>query len=211
MKFLDPIDARLVATNAVDEPKLAKIIRLSYGKGDEPSDLERDRATIRNCFNAGHMSVFEFVDATFAVQCPIFVARQIMRYRCASYLERSLRRCEPLPFPSSSIYEYAYGCKVKFYKWIVAMSELYDAAIKADVLREDARACLPLGSTTQFFMKTNLREWYHIFDERLGVAAQKETRWLVQQIKDALAEVFPFYIQLYDSRDRAAPGLGDSN
>ena len=180
---MDDVNSRveLVATNEVDEAKLAKIIRLSYGL-DKESELERDRATIRNCFNAGHMSVFEFVDATVLIECPIFVARQIMRYRCASYLERSLRRCEPLE----------------------ANSE-YQDLIARGVSRENARAVLPLSTQTQFYMKANLREWFHIFDERLSKGAQFETRELVEGIKTEIWFAFPFYVELWNDRNGQAP------
>ena len=163
---------RLENVNA-DLKTLAKIIRLSYDSKKE-GDEER---TIRNCFNAGHMSVFEFVDATVFVECPIYVARQLMRYRCASYLERSLRRCAPLE-----------------------TSDEYQKLVERGVPKEQARAVLPLSTHTQFYMKANFREWYHIFEERLDKAAQAETRAIVAEIKDAIGEAAPFLVGLWNER-----------
>lgn len=175
------------------EARLADIIRVSYGKtpsltADCERDATKDRATIRNCFNAGHMSVFEFVDATVFIECPIYVARQIMRYRCASYLERSLRRCEPLE----------------------ANIE-YQDLIARGVSKENARAVLPLSTQTQFYMKANLREWFHIFDERINTAAQAETNYLVQRIKEALKDAYPLLIELWEDKRKTKTSAENLN
>lgn len=173
-----------------DLKMLAKIIRLSYGS-DKAGDEER---TIRNCFNAGHMSVFEFVDATVFVECPIYVARQLMRYRCASYLERSLRRCEPFGMEASSTITSVVGEVAN------TASRIYRALLDQGVKKEQARAVLPLGTLTQFYMKASFREWYHIFDERLDNATQTETREIVEEIKSALEEVAPFLVGLWNAK-----------
>ena len=59
------------------------------------STWEENTKTLRFLFEQKHMTPFEFAGATFYIEAPIFVARQLMRYRCASYLERSLRYCKP--------------------------------------------------------------------------------------------------------------------
>lgn len=194
---------------------VANICRLSYGGGTFGSDertkrengIEDDMRLLQHCFNSGHMSVFEFVDATVLIECPIFVARQLMRYRHASYLEQSCRRVEPSPL--SNVFQAEDGCDERISEHEKVARELYNELIALGIRREIARAVLPIGSTTKFFMKANLREWYHIFDERLTPSAQIETRVTVLKIKDEIAKVYPFFITLWDKKNHGTEILSD--
>lgn len=174
----------LLNVSGFSELRLADVARISTG-GDfnaltprEDSDQER---LIRACFKAGHLSVFEFADVTFQVECPIFVARQLMRYRCASYIERSLRRCEPLPESDSVLIE--------------AIDEYRRR--RGEMKKEDARSVIPVGCQTRFLWKMNLRELCHVFDERLGRGVQAETQEVVKKMFDALEPHFPILLQCW--------------
>lgn len=160
----------------------ATIARLSHGGDRHPYiwyDIEEERRekterTLRNLYQRGHLTPFEFLRVTFYVECPIYVARQLMRYRCCSYLERSLRYCEP----TEDVPE-------------------YKSAIAAGMKREDARACLPLSTMTAYYFTTNMREMFHIFDERLDDKAQSQTRELVQEMFDSLRTVYPICLKIW--------------
>lgn len=52
-------------------------------------NVEKPEKTLRFCVKAGHLSILEFAQLVFRIECPIFVARQLMRYRNASYGEES--------------------------------------------------------------------------------------------------------------------------
>ena len=178
----------LVNCGGFSELRLADVARISTG-GDlnaltprEDSDQER---LIRACFNAGHLSVFEFADVTFQIECPIFIARQLMRYRCASYIERSLRRCEPLPESDERLSR---------------MTIPYRFQLQNGEKKENARAFLPLGIQTRFLWKMNLRELFHVFDERLGRGVQPETKKLVGQMFKAFEEHFPILASCWKER-----------
>ena len=54
---------------------------------------EADRRLLRRLLRARHLTPFEASVFTFDVKCPIFVARQWIRHRIASYNEESLRYC----------------------------------------------------------------------------------------------------------------------
>lgn len=140
------------------------------------STWEENTKTLRFLFEQKHMTPFEFAGATFYIEAPIFVARQLMRYRCASYLERSLRYCKPFE-----------------------ENEEYNKLLADGFKRERARAVLPLITTTAFYMHANLREWFHIFDERLSAHAQEETRLLVSMIHNQLASHLPLSVALWDN------------
>lgn len=157
---------------------VAYVARLSHGKS--PFDKERyaeaeNKTTMRNLLFRNHLTPFEFLRVTFYIECPIYVARQLMRYRCCSYLERSLRYCEPFEDVPA-----------------------YRSAIAAGMKREDARALLPLSTQTAYCFTTNMREMFHIFDERLSAHAQSETRNYVAVMKEQIKQIYPNCIELYD-------------
>lgn len=60
-------------------------------ENNEPNKL--GKAIIKHCLESGHNTVLEHGIATFVKKVPIFVARQDLRSRIASFNERSLRYC----------------------------------------------------------------------------------------------------------------------
>lgn len=164
-----------------NERFIAWVARVSHGHFDGVYSQEQDVNLIRSLYASKHMTPFEFVSVTFRIECPIFVARQLMRYRCATYVERSLRYCEPM---EDDVPEYR-------------------SAIAAGVKKEEARALLPLSTQTEFCMRVNVRSLFHIFDERIHPHAQKETRDLVSMMKDEFAKVYPICSAIYEENRNA--------
>ena len=189
------------------ENTLGMIAQVSRGSGlcvgspDESGVIESltPWETLRRCVLNGHDSVLEFADLCVFITCPIFVARQLMRYRMASYLERSLRYSEPIaddcvnPNASAAeVYkEHEIECREAYDNFVTLLREA----------PEEARAVLPLSTPTQIVMKANLREWLHIFDQRLAPGAQEETRELVRQIYEIAKDEFPVVIKAWSERN----------
>lgn len=138
---------------------------------------EKDIELLHKLLRYKHLSVFEFSNIIFQIECPIYVARQLMRYRCSSFIERSLRACGPMDYDSGP----------------------YEDAIKNGMKREDARALLPLSTQTRFLWSLNLRELLHIAEERLTPNAQAMTRDVVQKMVDLTSEHFPHVIEYWQS------------
>jgi len=125
--------------------------------------------------------------ATFKLKVPIFVARQIMRHRSFSYMEMSRR--------------YVKSDKVKFEFWygkdeIVhpdirvgscrMATVTYEHLISEGWKSEQARAFLPLGLYTVFWMQGDYRAWLNFFIHRLHPEAQEETRLVAQVMWELL-------------------------
>jgi len=147
--------------------------------------------------------------ATFKLKVPIFVARQIQRHRAFSYMEMSRR--------------YVKGEKVKFEFWkpkdfsepllafhgiaphldeedqcdLFEHSEaLYEYLLEETFTRpEQARAFLPLGLYTQFWMQGDYKAWLNFFIHRLHPEAQEETRLVAQSMWELLKEHQPEIIE----------------
>ena len=163
----------LLTQDGFSEEHLADVARISTGYDfAAPCDypLEKNKRLLQILYKMRHFSVFEFSGATFQIECPIYVARQLMRYRAASYIERSLRRCKPLSDDHVAEYE---------------------EALKDGEKKEDARALLPLSTRTRFLWKMNLREMLHVFDERLTRTTQPSTRAVVETIFEESERLFP--------------------
>lgn len=162
-----------------NEERLADVARISTGYDfGAPCAYpqEKNERLLQSLFKMRHFSVFEFSGATFQIECPIYVARQLMRYRAASYIERSLRRCKPLSDDHV---------------------EEYEEALKDGEKKEDARGLLPLSTRTRFLWKMNLREMLHVFDERLTRTTQPLTRDVVAAIFEEAERVYPVILSCW--------------
>ena len=175
----------LITTGGVNEDMLAQVARVTRGadltivKPSMCSDEQRkkDLDLLRKIISYKHLSVLEFSNILYQIECPIYIARQLMRYRCSSFLERSLRVCGPMEGD--------------------AVLEDYERAINEGMKREDARALLPLSTRTRFLWLVNLRELLHIAEERLTPAAQSMTREIVHTMVDLAGMVFPNVIEYW--------------
>lgn len=197
----------------VFEHDLGYVAQVSRGKGyaiDNLDDLDNNQLkereesawkSLRFCIKAGHLSIFEFAQLVFRIECPIFVARQLMRYRNASYIERSLRYCEA---PSPRAWELKEVDLADVHCAINAHEELsrsrYQSLIEDGERKELARAVLPLSTMTIYLMRVDLRELLHIFEERLTLQCQRETREVVQLIFDQTKRLFPITIEEWEKK-----------
>ena len=195
----------------VFEHDLGYVAQVSRGKGyalhdDEldgrPADWEEKAwKSLRFCVKAGHLTILEFAQLVFRIECPIFVARQLMRYRNASYIERSLRYCEA---PAPRAWELKEVDLADVHCAINAHEELsrsrYQSLIEDGERKELARAVLPLSTMTIYLMRVDLRELLHIFEERLTPQCQRETREVVQLIFDQTKRLFPITIEEWEKK-----------
>jgi thymidylate synthase (FAD) len=176
----------------------------TIGGGNANENVDASVKTLRFCVKAGHYSVLEFAQLVFRIECPIFVARQLMRYRNASYIERSLRYCEPttrefmkeIETPDAAASPYSTVVQHEEYSRVV-----YDDLVRDGSRKEYARAVLPLSTMTVYLMRVDLRELLHIFDERLTPHCQKETRYVVEAMYEITKKTFPIVMYEYGKKN----------
>ena len=185
-------DVSVVARGGVPESGLPYVARVTRGgdlRGVSLSSIDEEQHTkdlelLRKIILHKHLSVLEFSNILYQIECPIYIARQLMRYRCSSFLERSLRVCGPMEGD--------------------AVLEDYKNAIESGMKREDARALLPLSTRTRFLWLLNLRELLHIAEERLTPAAQSMTREIVHTMVDLAGCCFPNVIECWQKTREGA-------
>jgi len=125
--------------------------------------------------------------ATFKIKCPIFVARQFMRHRGASYLEMSRRYVKnnkvPFEFYMPEMENYNsldYGDRQNIermfedtYNYITSV---YEKALETGLKPEQARAIQPVGAYTIFWVQMDKDSLVNFFNLRLKKDAQEEIR-----------------------------------
>lgn len=175
------------------------VTEVAYGTTRD--EIEQAEKTLRFCVKAGHLTILEFAQLVFRLEVPIFVARQLMRYRNASYIERSLRYCEPTTREFMKEIEDPEAA-ASAYSTIVQHEEysrsVYDDLVRDGSRKEYARAVLPLSTMTVYLMRVDLRELLHIFDERLTPHCQRETKEVVEQMYEITKTLFPITIEEYE-------------
>jgi len=166
--------------------------RASFGK--QVTEMgEKDIKLLQRLINDGHHSTLEHTLFTFRIKAPIFVARQWMRHRIASYNERSGRYCEPeyecfVPEQDfkRGIYEGSVCAIKNFNNW--AISQYHDL-LKEGVPKEVARTILPQGLYTNFYFTCNLRSFIHFYELRSSPHAQYEIRVYAEAMMRAVQEI----------------------
>jgi len=145
-------------------------------------------------WKTGHISPFEFADATFYITgVSRSCSHQFVRHRLASYAQLSMRYVdiEYLEFiiPPS----YYHGERV-----LDELKEKYDSSkafyrlhLGDNIKKQDARFMIPMGIETRFMVKMNFRSWLHFLRLRTHHSAQWEIRAVADEIHKLLKEIAP--------------------
>ena len=198
VKLVDFMGSDLRAVNAA---------RVSFGgvsKGEE-----KDKALIKYLMEHEHLSPFEHCTFQFHIKCPIFVARQWMRHRIASYNEVSARYTQvkdefyiPTEFRIQDTHNKQGSVASKdlnneellkiYTESIEASYQAYQKLLEAGVAREMARGLLPVSQYTQFYWTVNARSLLNFIHLRADDHAQYEIRVYAQAIEKIFKEKLPW-------------------
>jgi thymidylate synthase (FAD) len=179
-----------------------------------------------------HGSPFEHNAFTFFVEAPIFVFREFMRHRIASYNEESGRYKELQPVfyvpnedrklvqvgkPGAYTFEEgSYGQKATTTSQIMrAAKESYDAykrMLDAGVAREVARAALPVGIYSSMYVTMNARALMNFLSLRTTREGthfpsfpQREIEMVAEKMEEFFAEKMPITYATFNKNGRVAP------
>lgn len=155
------------------------------------------------CRRNAHWSVFEMGEAIVEVEVPRDISRQVLRHRSFNFQEFSQRYSDQFSFTvrdvrrehptnrQSSIDDFGWGEKQEFQKdchTIALMAQnMYEKWRKRGAAKECARVFLPEGLTmSRFYMKGNMRSWFHYLSVREGNGTQLEHQELARAIRACL-------------------------
>lgn len=159
------------------EALLSQIAGLSHNSEKGPS--------VAKLLEWEHTSPLEFAGMIFKIKAPLFVNRQLFRHRTFSYLEQSGRYNKMQPE------FYVPNDDAEIMATYSATYEEYLDLLKRGIPKEQARAILPLGMYSTFYVKMDLRNMLNFFELRLDSHAQKEIQEYAYAILNFAREYFP--------------------
>jgi thymidylate synthase (FAD) len=202
----------------------------SASAGTEASD--RDKGLINYLMRDRHGSPFEHNPMTFYVQAPIFVFREFMRHRIASYNEESGRYKELspvfyVPGPERNLVQIG---KTGAYEFIPGTAEQtalveqeartvsqqayesYQRMLEAGVAREVARIVLPLNIYSSMYVTMNSRALMNFLSLRTTRPGthfpsfpQREIEMCAEKMEEFWAELMPYTYEAFNKNGRVAP------
>lgn len=236
IQFRSDVTVELVRSAARDADVLfaARVSTLgeqSLDGAEDEADV-RDKGLINYLMRDRHGSPFEHNSMTFYVQAPIFVFREFMRHRIASYNEesgryRELRPVFYIPAPERNLIQIG---KTGHYEFIpgtpeqteivqaearatsIAAYESYQRILESGVAREVARIVLPLNIYSSMYVTMNARSLMNFLSLRtkrdgthFPSFPQREIEMVAEQMETLWADLMPFTYEAFNANGRVAP------
>ena len=202
------------------------------GALDEATDAARSKGLINFLMRDRHGSPFEHNSMTFYVQAPIFVFREFMRHRIASYNEesgryRQLRPVFYVPGPERNLlqvgkpgaYEFLPGTPEQS---AIAVQEAQTQAeqayasylrmLDAGIAREVARVVLPLSIYSSMYVTMNARSLMNFLSLRTKREGthfpsfpQREIEMVAEAMESHFERLMPLTAEAFNANGRIAP------
>jgi len=239
IEFRNDVTVELIRANARDADVLFAARVSTQGEQTLESAMQsdsevekRDKGLINYLMRDRHGSPFEHNSMTFYVQAPIFVFREFMRHRIASYNEesgryRELRPVFYVPGPERKLvqvgkpgaYEFEDGTAeqtalVEQETMAVtrAAYEAYQRMLEAGVAREVARIVLPVNIYSSMYVTMNARSLMNFLSLRTKREGthfpsfpQREIEMVAEKMEAHFAELMPLSYQTFNENGRVAP------
>jgi thymidylate synthase (FAD) len=233
LKFRSDVVVELVKHSASDQD-VAFAARVSTlgEKAQEQSDPKKTGGLINFLMRDRHGSPFEHSVFTFYVKAPIFVWREHMRHRIASYNEESgryrvldpefyvpdnQRKLLQIGKPGAYVFEegsseqiavtmsnYRRTCKEAYVN--------YEEMIRFGVAREVARGVLPLTIYSSAYVTINSRSLMNFLSLRRSVEGQRfpsfpqrEIEMVAEKYEEFFKEIMPLTHAAFVENGRVAP------
>jgi thymidylate synthase (FAD) len=199
---------------------------------DVDSDATRAEGLINYLARERHGSPFEHTSMTFFISAPIFVFREFMRHRIASYNEESgrYRELRPnfyVPGPERKLvqigkagaYTFVDGTPEQYELTVAAIKESCEVAygnytkmLDAGVAREVARAVLPVTLYSSMYVTMNARALMNFLSLRTAREGshfpsypQREIEMVAEQMEAHFATLMPITYAAFEKSGRIAP------
>ena len=238
IEFRSDVTVELVRSSAHDSDVLfaARVSTMGEQTLESAVSAEeasaRDKGLINYLMRDRHGSPFEHNSMTFYVQAPIFVFREFMRHRIASYNEESGRYRELRPvfyFPGpdrrlvqigkTGHYEFIEGtpeqsriAEEEARRTATAAYESYQRMLDAGIAREVARIVLPLNIYSSMYVTMNARSLMNFLSLRTKREGthfpsfpQREIEMVAEQMETLWQELMPLTAAAFDANGRVAP------
>ncbi len=235
IQFRDDVSVELVKSSASDADVIwAARVSTAGDKSleDVGADAAKSEGLINYLARERHGSPFEHTSMTFFISAPIFVFREFMRHRIASYNEESGRYRELRPVfyvPSKDrklvqvgkpgSYSFIEGTTEQYQMTVDAIKETcklayenYQKLLTAGVAREVARAVLPVTLYSSMYVTMNARALMNFLSLRTAREGshfpsypQREIEMVAEKMEAEFAKLMPITYGAFEKSGRIAP------
>lgn len=170
---------------------------------------------IRMLIGRHHESVLEHGSISVILITDRAVTHQLVRHRLMTPSQESQRYCcytkdkfgAKLTVVKPQGYDsYSEDMRLKFEQSCEESYRAYQYMLEEGCKPEEARRLLPSAAKSQIGITANIREWRHIFRERLNPAAEPQTRALMLAVRKALSDYeYLFEDIAYSEKDILCP------
>lgn len=233
--FRDDVSVELVKSSASDADVIwAARVSTAGDKSleDVGADAAKSEGLINYLARERHGSPFEHTSMTFFISAPIFVFREFMRHRIASYNEESGRYRELKPvfyipnkdrklvqIGKAGSYTFIDGTDEQYKITIEAIKETcklaysnYQKMLAAGVAREVARAVLPVTLYSSMYVTMNARALMNFLSLRTSRDGshfpsypQREIELVAEKMEAEFAKLMPITYGAFQKSGRIAP------
>ena len=199
---------------------------------ESEADEKRDRGLSNYRMRGRHGSPFEHNSMTFYVRAPIFVFREFMRHRIASYNEESgrYRELNPVFYVPSNERNLVQVGKAGAYDFLPGTAEqtalvqqqtraaaihayeAYQRMLQAGVSREVARIVLPLNIYSSMYVTLNARSLMNFLSLRTKREGsqfpsfpQREIEMCAEQMETHFEKLMPLTHASFNKNGRVSP------
>lgn len=232
-KFRSDMTVELIDSMASDSAvAMAARVSTISGSHDAVVDLAKDAGLINYLMRDRHGSPFEHNAFTFYIEAPIFVFREFMRHRIASYNEESGRykQLEPVFYVPGRDRKLVQQGKPGAYTFVegddcqmglaresaIDMAETayykYEEMLEKGIAREVARMVLPLNIYSSMYVTMNARALMNFLSlrtQREGTHfpsfPQREIEMVAEKMECFFAEKMPITYEAFNKNGRVAP------
>ena len=233
--FRSDVTVELVKSSASDADVIwaARVSTAGEQSMDEiGQDPGKSAGLINYLARERHGSPFEHTSMTFFVSAPIFVFREFMRHRIASYNEESGRYRELNPvfyvpdenrkliqIGKTGAYTFVDGTPEQFSVSVDAMKKAYIVAyeqykvmLDQGIAREVARVVLPVGLYSSMYVTMNARALMNFLSLRTSREGshfpsypQREIEMVAEKMEAEFAQLMPLTYGAFEKSGRIAP------
>ncbi|MFZ4064455.1 MAG: FAD-dependent thymidylate synthase [Candidatus Nanopelagicaceae bacterium] len=233
--FRDDMTVELVKSSASDADVIwaARVSTAGETTLDTVGESSsRDAGLINYLARERHGSPFEHTSMTFFISAPIFVFREFMRHRIASYNEESGRYRELRPvfyipnkdrklvqIGKTGAYTFVDGTPEQLQITVDAIKasctfayENYQKILAAGVAREVARAVLPVTLYSSMYVTMNARALMNFLSLRTSSEGshfpsypQREIEMVAEKMEKYFSELMPMTYEAFQKSGRIAP------
>ena len=233
--FREDMSVELVKSSATDADVIwAARVSTAGDKSldDVGADASKSEGLINYLARERHGSPFEHTSMTFFISAPIFVFREFMRHRIASYNEESGRYRELKPvfyIPSkerklvqvgkAGSYTFVDGTAEQYELTVASIKETcvlayknYQKMLDAGVAREVARAVLPVTLYSSMYVTMNARALMNFLSLRTAREGshfpsypQREIEMVAEKMEAEFSKLMPITYGAFQKSGRIAP------